>query len=406
MQNRMNKKGFTIVELVIVIAVIAVLAAVLIPTFVSLVNKANQSSDIQAARQMNEVLAGGVDGVAPENVEDAIKILVDAGFRANDILLPVSADHQFYWYKTKNVVVLVDGDNKIVYPEEYAEVERNDTEFFSFEAAGSFIPVAPDSAEGLAGAFAGGSKDITLTADVTMNRATTVPAGTEIVVDLGGKTLTTAERDSNGSHHYAFDVEGTVTFKNGVVDARGIQVYDGGKLIIGEGATVNAVDDNGGACIWLYEGSELVIDGGTFTALNGDCDDVNDAAGVREPGIINNNGGKITINGGNFEAVSNCYAINNNSGEIVINGGNFKASRGVIAVVTGTVTVNGGTFELADDATAWLGYVNNGTIAINGGTFKGAHTFVVESTGTGSIKVAAGVTVNGEKTTETVTYKN
>lgn len=403
MQNKMNKKGFTIVELVIVIAVVAVLAAVLIPTFVSLVNKANQSSDIQAARQMNEVLAGGVDGVAPENVEDAIEILVDAGFRANDILLPVSADHQFYWYKTKNVVVLVDGDDKIVYPEEYAEVALNDTEFFSFEAARSFIPVDAENAAGLAGAFESGSKDITLTADVTMNRATSVPAGTEIVVDLGGKTLTTAERDSNGAHHYAFDVEGTVTFKNGVVDARGIQVYDGGKLIIGEGATVNAVDDNGGACIWLYAGSELVIDGGTFTALNGDCDP---ADITYEPGIINNNGGKITINGGNFEAVSNCYAIINNSGEIVINGGTFKASRGIIAADAGTVTVNGGTFELADGADAWLAYANNGTIAINGGTFKGAHTFVVESTGTGSIKVAAGVTVNGEKTTETVTYKN
>ena len=34
-----NKKGFTIVELVIVIAVIAILAAVLIPTFSSLIRR-------------------------------------------------------------------------------------------------------------------------------------------------------------------------------------------------------------------------------------------------------------------------------------------------------------------------------------------------------------------------------
>lgn len=45
-----NKKGFTIVELVIVIAVIAILAAVLIPTFSSVINKANQSSAMQEAR--------------------------------------------------------------------------------------------------------------------------------------------------------------------------------------------------------------------------------------------------------------------------------------------------------------------------------------------------------------------
>lgn len=38
------KKGFTIVELVIVIAVIGILAAVLIPTFANLVTKANETA--------------------------------------------------------------------------------------------------------------------------------------------------------------------------------------------------------------------------------------------------------------------------------------------------------------------------------------------------------------------------
>lgn len=42
--KRMNKKGFTIVELVIVIAVIAILAAVLIPTFSGIVDKAKESA--------------------------------------------------------------------------------------------------------------------------------------------------------------------------------------------------------------------------------------------------------------------------------------------------------------------------------------------------------------------------
>lgn len=48
-----NRKGFTIVELVIVIAVIAILAGVLIPTFSSVVKKANKSAidqEIAAAR--------------------------------------------------------------------------------------------------------------------------------------------------------------------------------------------------------------------------------------------------------------------------------------------------------------------------------------------------------------------
>ena len=45
-----NKKGFTIVELVIVIAVIAILAAVLIPTFTGVTERAKENAAMQNAR--------------------------------------------------------------------------------------------------------------------------------------------------------------------------------------------------------------------------------------------------------------------------------------------------------------------------------------------------------------------
>ena len=48
--KKSNKKGFTIVELVIVIAVIGILASVLIPTFASVIDKANASKALQAAK--------------------------------------------------------------------------------------------------------------------------------------------------------------------------------------------------------------------------------------------------------------------------------------------------------------------------------------------------------------------
>ena len=48
--KKMNKKGFTIVELVVVIAVIAILAAVMIPTFGGIVDKANASKALQEAK--------------------------------------------------------------------------------------------------------------------------------------------------------------------------------------------------------------------------------------------------------------------------------------------------------------------------------------------------------------------
>lgn len=53
--KKLNKKGFTIVELVIVIAVIAILAGVLIPTFATVVDKANQSKAMQEAKNAYEL---------------------------------------------------------------------------------------------------------------------------------------------------------------------------------------------------------------------------------------------------------------------------------------------------------------------------------------------------------------
>ena len=56
--KNLKKKGFTITELVIVIAVIAILAAVLIPTFTGLVGKAKDSVALQESRAaLNAVIS-------------------------------------------------------------------------------------------------------------------------------------------------------------------------------------------------------------------------------------------------------------------------------------------------------------------------------------------------------------
>lgn len=61
--KKLNKKGFTIIELVIVIAVIAILAAVLIPTFSSVISNANKSAAMQACTAaFTEALANAYDG--------------------------------------------------------------------------------------------------------------------------------------------------------------------------------------------------------------------------------------------------------------------------------------------------------------------------------------------------------
>lgn len=68
--KRNTKKGFTLVELVIVIAVIAILASVLIPTFSNVVSNAQEAAaKQQAANQFKEdyAVAMADDGIIEEN---------------------------------------------------------------------------------------------------------------------------------------------------------------------------------------------------------------------------------------------------------------------------------------------------------------------------------------------------
>ena len=114
------KKAFTITELVIVIAVIAILAAVLIPTFSNIINRANESADIQAVREMNVALANdeALNG-KPESVGEVADVLRGIGYDVRNYR-PLGKSNVNYWYKEDNRVILYNsGRGEIVYPEEY-----------------------------------------------------------------------------------------------------------------------------------------------------------------------------------------------------------------------------------------------------------------------------------------------
>lgn len=64
--KKFNKKGFTIVELVIVIAVIGILAGVLIPTFSSITQRANETAAMQEATAGRDAILVLTEGQMPE----------------------------------------------------------------------------------------------------------------------------------------------------------------------------------------------------------------------------------------------------------------------------------------------------------------------------------------------------
>ena len=130
MKKRKNKKGFTIVELVIVIAVIAILAAVLIPTFSSLIKKANESADIQAVRQMNTSLAIHETTENLDNIADVIAALDKENLDLDNYKPLVKGCH-FFWVKNLNRIIYVDAENKVIFPEEYKSLEKEQGNWYS-----------------------------------------------------------------------------------------------------------------------------------------------------------------------------------------------------------------------------------------------------------------------------------
>lgn len=107
--KKMNKKGFTIVELVIVIAVIAILAGVMIPTFGGIIKTANESAVKQAAATLyKEYYAIDMsDGLVDKPVNNGAQY-------DPDVKAEVDA------YNTKNtgkfsVSYAVDADGKITF---------------------------------------------------------------------------------------------------------------------------------------------------------------------------------------------------------------------------------------------------------------------------------------------------
>ena len=106
MKNK--KKGFTIVELVIVIAVIGILAAVLIPTFVSLTNKANQAADQSLVKNLNTALAtqeGLPEDKKNNTLHDAVLDLDAYGYKLEN--LAPKSDKEFVWDRNTNRFVFV-----------------------------------------------------------------------------------------------------------------------------------------------------------------------------------------------------------------------------------------------------------------------------------------------------------
>lgn len=114
-----NNKGFSLVELIVVIAIMAILIAVIAPSFLKYVNKSKKETDktnaseLQTEIQVN-ITSNGIDGGSIEETDGYIKIAEETseGALVTNFPTPQYQKDSFFWYK---IEVDDEDDNPVVH---------------------------------------------------------------------------------------------------------------------------------------------------------------------------------------------------------------------------------------------------------------------------------------------------
>lgn len=79
MKKKMNNKGFSLVELIIVIAIMAVLVGVLAPAYMRYVEGSRQSRDVSALDSAMTVVETALIDYAARQNDDSVKVTITVG---------------------------------------------------------------------------------------------------------------------------------------------------------------------------------------------------------------------------------------------------------------------------------------------------------------------------------------
>ena len=372
-----NKKGFTIVELVIVVAVIAILAAVLIPTFSGIIRKANISSDTVVAKNLNTaaISAGAKD------FDSAIEAVKEAGYLLANLNAKAEGCY-FVWDDVNDQFLLVDttDDYKVIYSNIDASEKSNwfvavkDPEAIAdIEAAGCQVKKIVTSIDDLSAALTAGG-EFYMDESVVLNKDNYLlfDNSKEYVVNLGDSQI-----NSDGTLENLIPIEvknATVTFNGGVVGGIGTGIDLDGKVF---------------SCpIMAKDNSNVIINGTQFNTSTSSLQFAGTAVlnNVKTNSYIYSyRNGAVELNNCEVERtssfalwVTNTIAEQNNayigSSTLTVNSGKYSVTSvndtyAIASVLAGTIKINGGEFNSVDEKMFYVGH-EAGKIVISGGTFN------------------------------------
>ncbi|MBE6943080.1 MAG: type II secretion system protein [Ruminococcaceae bacterium] len=333
--RRSNKKGFTTVELVIVIAVIAILAAVLIPTFANLVKKANISADTQLAKNLNTAIA--MEGASGDKVDEFKEVLLaarNAGYIISN-LNPTTEGCFFVWEKDTNQILLVDGEDgyKVIYANNKDYTPLGSSWYFATadrDAAkqlkatnlnnANVMDIYANAADFSAALAAGGTQTMYMDESVVLDSANILKVdkdGADITIEMGDSTLNT----------------------NGTITGIPVSVVVGKLTINGGniGGSGSFTNENGpsSTAVGLDKAGELVLNGTTV---------IGDKNGIA--GCTNTDGkAKLELNNATVKAGSYAVTVScGGKGAVgILNNTDTEAAVPIFVSQGGKIVINGGT---------------------------------------------------------------
>lgn len=372
-----RKKGFTLVELVIVIAVIAILAAVLIPTFSSLVKKANIASDTAVARNLNTA-AISADA---KTFDDALTAVRDAGYLVAN-LNAKAEDCYFVWEDDSDQFLLYDlKEQKIIYSNSAVSESPDDSWCFAVSNASvanevkTALPniTIKNTATSISDVesliTAGGEVTIYVDESIIMDESNVIVVDNptaSVTIDLGNNSVAGNNSGTPTENNIPFFVEqGELTIKGGVIKSTG-NWYDSDNELVSSAIKADKGTLNVDSTEFNCPGGQILI---AYAGANGTVSNSK----------INTKSSAINVGGDSDVVVENCE-INveneaiwvSNSGctktKVTVKGGKYNGIGNTIAMYGGTLVIEDGEFT-AKQANLFRFYYTGSSITIKGGTF-------------------------------------
>ena len=215
----------------------------------------------------------------------------------------------------------------------------------------------------LAEAFAAANNQtVKVLQNITLTETVTIAADKTVTLDLNGKNLT-------GGANVNLVIDGELTIKDNVGNAvstfRNHYVSEGGKLTLKSGILQNIETNTGGYGIFIENGGESIIEGGTVQAVN----ESNYAICVN---------GTLTIVDGNIVGKHGVIAVENPNAIVTIEDGEYTLnaitgnSDHIVYVYAGMVNIEGGYFTfnnfIANEGDSMID-ADKENVSITGGTY-------------------------------------